>query len=176
MSITYLTTFLELKRPNDPNATERFQNSLKGDMNNPAAASNKIQKSTIVNEETQETQLKEFKFLPFVYQGAAKSKSGDNLEAQIVLANNSVAMNHVNDALKNKCNVTVSVCKMKEDFTVDHVLTTEHWLLASFAYDATTIEVLLSSSIDAVGTTAPNRVFTTAIVGFLPRTANIQTL
>ena len=165
MSITYLTTFLELKRPNDPDATERFQNSLKGDMNNPAAASNKIQKDT-----------EEFKFLPFIYQGAAKSKSGDNLEAQIVLANNSVAMNHVNDALKNKCNVTVSVCKMKEDFTVDHVLTTEHWLLASFAYDATTIEVLLSSSIDAVGTTAPNRVFTTAIVGFLPRTANIQTL
>tara|TARA_Y100001951_G_C11195025_1_gene213773 strand:- start:107 stop:604 length:498 start_codon:yes stop_codon:yes gene_type:complete len=165
MSITYLTTFLELKHPNDPNATERFQNSLKGDMNNPAAASNKIQKDT-----------EEFKFLPFIYQGAAKSKSGDNLEAQIVLANNSVAMNHVNDALKNRCNVTVSVCKMKEDFTVDHVLTTEHWLLASFAYDATTIEVLLSSSIDAVGTTAPNRVFTTAIVGFLPRTANIQTL
>jgi len=165
MSITYLTTFLELKRPNDPDATERFQNSLKGDMNNPAAASNKIQKDT-----------EEFKFLPFIYQGAAKSKSGDNLEAQIVLANNSVAMNHVNDALKNRCNVTVSVCKMKEDFTVDHVLTTEHWLLASFAYDATTIEVLLSSSIDAVGTTAPNRVFTTAIVGFLPRTANIQTL
>ena len=165
MSITYLTTFLELKRPNDPDATERFQNSLKGDMNNPTAASNKIQKDT-----------EEFKFLPFIYQGAAKSKSGDNLEAQIVLANNSVAMNHVNDALKNRCNVTVSVCKMKEDFTVDHVLTTEHWLLASFAYDATTIEVLLSSSIDAVGTTAPNRVFTTAIVGFLPRTANIQTL
>ncbi len=165
MSITYLTTFLELKHPNDPNATERFQNSLKGDMNNPAAASNKIQKDT-----------EEFKFLPFIYQGAAKSKSGDNLEAQIILANNSVAMNHVNDALKNRCNVTVSVCKMKEDFTVDHVLTIEHWLLASFAYDATTIEVLLSSSIDAVGTTAPNRVFTTAIVGFLPRTANIQTL
>ena len=165
MSITYLTTFLELKNPNDPDATERFQNSLKGNMNNPAAASNKIQKDT-----------EEFKFLPFIYQGAAKSKSGDNLEAQIVLANNSVAMNHVNDALKNRCNVTVSVCKMKEDFTVDHVLTTEHWLLASFAYDATTIEVLLSSSIDAVGTTAPNRVFTTAIVGFLPRTANIQTL
>jgi len=165
MSITYLTTFLELKHPNDPNATERFQNSVRGDMNTTTAASNQITKDGV-----------KFNFLPFIYQGAAKSKSGDNLEAQIILANNSVAMNHVNDALESRCNVTVSVCKMKEDFTVDHVLTTEHWLLASFAYDATTIEVLLSSSIDAVGTTAPNRVFTTAIVGFLPRTANIQTL
>ena len=165
MSITYLTTFLELKHPNDPNATERFQNSVRGDMNTTTAASNQITKDGV-----------KFNFLPFIYQGAAKSKSGDNLEAQIILANNSVAMNHVNDALERRCNVTVSVCKMKEDFTVDHVLTTEHWLLASFAYDATTIEVLLSSSIDAVGTTAPNRVFTTAIVGFLPRTANIQTL
>ena len=65
---------------------------------------------------------------------------------------------------------------MTKNFTVSQVLTTEHWLLASFAYDATTIEVLLSSSIDAVGTTAPNRVFTENIVGFLPRTGNIQTL
>ena len=105
-----------------------------------------------------------------------KTKSGDNLEAQIILANNSVAMNHVKQALQDKCNVVVQVCKMTENFTVNQVLTTEHWLLASFAYDATTIEVLLSSSIDAVGTTAPNRVFTENIVGFLPRTGNIQTL
>ena len=115
-------------------------------------------------------------FLPFIYQGAAKTKSGDNLEAQIVLANNSVSMNHVRDAIAERHNVKVEVCKMNSDFTVNEVMTVENWLIASFGYDATTIEVLLSSAIDAVGTTAPNRVFTTDLVGFLPRTGNIQTL
>ena len=61
-------------------------------------------------------------------------------------------------------------------FTVDEILTVENWLIASFGYDQQTIEVLLSSAIDAVGTTAPNRVFTTDLVGFLPRTGNIQTI
>jgi len=85
-------------------------------------------------------------------------------------------MNHVRDAIAERHNVKVEVCKMNSDFSVDEILTVETWLIASFAYDATTIEVLLSSAIDAVGTTAPNRVFTTDIVGFLPRTGNIQTL
>jgi hypothetical protein len=85
-------------------------------------------------------------------------------------------MNHVRDAIAERHNAKIEVCKMNSNFTVDEVLTVENWLIASFGYDATTIEVLLSSAIDAVGTTAPNRVFTTDIVGFLPRTGNIQTL
>ena len=165
MSITYLTTFLKLENPTDLSGHKHFQNSVRGDMNTTTAASNQITKDGV-----------KFNFLPFIYQGAAKTKSGDNLEAQIILANNYVAMNHVKQALQDKCNVVVQVCKMTENFTVNQVLTTEHWLLASFGYDATTIEVLLSSSIDAVGTTAPNRVFSENIVGFLPRTGNIQTL
>ena len=88
-------------------------------------------------------------------------------------------MNHVKNAIDERHNVKVEVCKMNNvnnEFTVNKVLTVENWLIASFAYDATTIEVLLSSAIDAVGTTAPNRIFTTDLVGFLPRTGNIQTL
>tara|TARA_B100000963_G_scaffold331531_1_gene322366 strand:+ start:127 stop:621 length:495 start_codon:yes stop_codon:yes gene_type:complete len=164
MSITYLTTFLELK---DSEGIQLFQNSVRGPLN------------TLPEENTITKEGKTYKFLPFIYQGAAKTKSGDNLEAQIILANNSVAMNHVKRAFDKKANIVVQVCKMNKDFefkSSDQILTTEHWILASFAYDATTIEVLLSSSIDAVGTTAPNRVFSENIVGFLPRTGNIQTL
>jgi hypothetical protein len=53
-------------------------------------------------------------------------------------------------------------------------LTQDVWLAASMAYDPTTIEVLLSSGIDAVGSNAPNRVLTTSIVGHLPTTGSIQ--
>ena len=165
MSITYLTTFLHLTKPKDPNFEKFFQNSVRGDQNNLTAASNSILHNGNLHT-----------FLPFIYQGAAKTKSGDNLEAQIVLANNSVSMNHVRDSIAERHNVKVEICKMNSNFDVDEILTVENWLIASFGYDEQTIEVLLSSAIDAVGTTAPNRVFTTDIVGFLPRTGNIQTI
>ena len=165
MSITYLTTFLHLTKVKDPNFNEFYQNSERGDQNTLTAASNSILHNGNLHT-----------FLPFIYQGAAKTKSGDNLEAQLVLANNSISMNHVRDSISERHNVKVEVCKMNSNFDVDEILTVENWLIASFAYDATTIEVLLSSAIDAVGTSAPNRVFTTDIVGALPRTGNIQTI
>ena len=168
MSITYLTTFLHLTKPSDSTFNRFFQNSVRGDQNTLTAGSNSITHNGNLHT-----------FLPFIYQGAAKTKSGDNLEAQLVLANNAVSMNHVSGAISERHNVKVEVCKMNNvnnNFTVDEVLTVENWLIASFGYDATTIEVLLSSAIDAVGTTAPNRVFTTDLVGFLPRTGNIQTI
>ncbi len=165
MSITYLTTFLHLTKPKDPNFEKFFQNSVRGDQNNLTAASNSILHNGNLHT-----------FLPFIYSGAAKTKSGDNLEAQLILANNAIAMNHIRDAIAERHNVKVEICKMNSNFDVDEILTVENWLIASFGYDEQTIEVLLSSAIDAVGTTAPNRVFTTDIVGFLPRTGNIQTL
>ena len=165
MSITYLTTFLHLTKPSDSAFNRFFQNSVRGDQNTLTAGSNSILHNGKLHT-----------FLPFIYQGAAKTKSGDNLEAQLVLANNSISMNHVRDSISERHNVKVEVCKMNSNFDVDEILTVENWLIASFAYDATTIEVLLSSAIDAVGTTAPNRVFTTDIVGALPRTGNIQTI
>ena len=165
MSITYLTTFLHLTKVKDPSFNEFYQNSVRGDQNTLTAGSNSILHNGNL-----------YTFLPFIYQGAAKTKSGDNLEAQLVLANNSISMNHVIDSISERHNAKVEVCKMNSNFEVDEILTVENWLIASFAYDATTIEVLLSSAIDAVGTSAPNRVFTTDIVGFLPRTGNIQTI
>jgi len=165
MSITYLTTFLHLTKPSDSNFNRFFQNSVRGDQNTLTAGSNSILHNGNLHT-----------FLPFIYQGAAKTKSGDNLEAQLVLANNSISMNHIRDSIAVRHNAKIEVCKMNSDFTVAEILTVENWLVASFAYDATTIEVLLSSAIDAVGTSAPNRVFTTDIVGFLPRTGNIQTI
>lgn len=165
MSITYLTTFLHLTKPSDSAFNRFFQNSVRGDQNTLTAGSNSILHNGNL-----------YTFLPFIYQGAAKTKSGDNLEAQLVLANNAISMNHVIDSISQRHNAKIEVCKMNSNFEVDEILTVENWLIASFAYDATTIEVLLSSAIDAVGTSAPNRVFTTDIVGFLPRTGNIQTI
>lgn len=61
-------------------------------------------------------------------------------------------------------------------FTVKRELTSEHWIAASMVYDPETIEITLSSSIDAVGVSAPHKVLTTEMVGALPVSAQIQNI
>ena len=122
----------------------------------------------------------DYYYLPFIYQGAAKNRSGDNLEAALVFANNPLAMNRAREAVVNKWTIEVFVCRVDpENMTPittygNSYLTHDVWLAASMGYDPTTIEVLLSSGIDAVGSNAPNRVLTTSLVGHLPTTGQIQ--
>ena len=114
-------------------------------------------------------------YMSFIYQGAAKSRSGDNIESNIVMANNPISMNHAIDAVRMRWQVRVDTCIMNPTyFTVQKTLTTEYWIVANMAYDPERIEVTLSSSIDAVGTAAPTRVLTRKMVGALPSTAQIQ--
>lgn len=113
-------------------------------------------------------------FLSFIYQGATRNRSGDNLEANLILANNEISMSYAKKAVDRKFHIKVETFLMKEDFTVNKLLTSETWLAASLAYDPTTIEILLSSAIDAVGANAPNRVLTRNLVGQLPVTGSIQ--
>ena len=154
MTVVALTTFIELT---DASGAVRglYQNS-------------KVGSSITLND-------KSYSFLSFIYQGAAKNRTGDNLQANLVLASNALSMNYVYEAVQNRWNVRVDSCSMNpETFTVGKVLTTEYWIAAGLTYDAEVIEVLLSSSIDAVGTNAPTRVLTKEMVGSLPTTANIQ--
>ena len=115
-----------------------------------------------------------YPYLSFIYQGAAKNRTGDNLESQLVLSSNAISMGYAVQAVQNNYQVRVDSCSMNPvDFTVGRTLTTEFWLAASMSYDFETVEVLLSSGIDAVGSNAPNRVLTTGLVGVLPTSAAI---
>jgi hypothetical protein len=116
----------------------------------------------------------DYAYLSFIYQGAAKNRTGDNLESQLVLSANPISMGYAVQAVQNNYQVRVDSCSMNPtDFSVARTLTTEFWLAASMAYDTETVEVLLSSGIDAVGANAPIRVLTTNLVGALPTTAAI---
>ena len=127
-----------------------------------------------------------YKYLSFIYQGAAKNRSGDNLEASLVLANsgsrevptamsNKLSMNYAKESVENKWLIEVTTCLMNATFdTVQTVLTNEKWLAATMSYDAETIEVILSSAIDAVGANCPTRVLTSEQVGHLPVTGQMQ--
>ena len=156
MTIVALTNFIEISTPAGE-VEYRFQNSKPGELISYRGAA--------------------YPFLSFIYQGAAKNRTGDNLESQLVLSANQISMNYAHQAVDFNYQIRVDSCSMNPStFEVAKTLTTEYWLAASLSYDPEVIEVLLSSGIDAVGSNAPIRVLTTAMVGALPTTASIRNL
>ena len=114
-----------------------------------------------------------YDYLSFIYQGAAKNRSGDNMEAGLVMSSNPVSLERAREAVQQNWRVTVWTA-LQNDGGDWKALTQEIWLAASMVYDVATVEVLLSSAIDAVGAVTPSRVLTQADVGRLPTTGNVQ--
>ena len=128
-----------------------------------------------------------FNFLSFIYQGATGSNDGNNLESTLILANessdregsvgaNKLSMSYAAEAVNNGWSVRVSTCQMT-DLTFSSVkttLATDIWKITSMGYDNSSIEILLSSTIDAVGGNI-GRFLTSSLVGHIPVTATIQT-
>ena len=116
-----------------------------------------------------------YSYLAFMYRGATRNRTGDNLEAELMLSSNQLAMSIGAQAVQSKWNVRVTTCTMNPStFAVGRKLMEDSWLAASLSYDIDALTVLLSSGIDAVGANAPTRVLTTALVGQLPSTASIS--
>ena len=113
-------------------------------------------------------------YLSFLYQGAARNRSGDNMTSSLILANSEISMRFAVEAVIEKYHVKVETYLMTEAFDQKTKLTEEQWLVSSMSYDPETIEVILSSAIDAVGANAPDRVLTREIVGHLPITGSLQ--
>ena len=150
MSLQAITNFMTVYTPSG-SIQHRFQNSQVG--------------SVINNHQ----------YLSFIYQGAAKNRTGDNLISGLIMSVNPISMGYAQEAVENKWNVVVETSVMNEDFTApQRLLTREYWVAASMSYDTSTVEIILSSSLDAISLVLPNRVFTNGLVGFLPTTASIQ--
>ena len=182
MSAIALVTFIEIYDPNSPlipasgditNAVQyRFQNS---EPSSAGISDPKVGGGA------------KFNFLSFIYQGATRTKDGSNLESTLILANesedregsigaNKLSMSYAAEAVNNGWSIRVSTCKMT-DLTfsvVEAVLAIDTWKISSMGYNNTTIEILLSSSIDAVGGNI-GRFLTSSLVGHLPVTGRIAT-
>tara|TARA_R100000655_G_scaffold30313_3_gene61119 strand:- start:152 stop:613 length:462 start_codon:yes stop_codon:yes gene_type:complete len=151
MSIVSLTNFLTITNPSGlvENITDKFQNG-------------------------RHEKIGDHLFLSFIYQGAARNRSGDNMTSSIILANSQLSMNHAQQIVLNKYLVKVETFLMTETFEKKQRLTSETWLATSLSYDPETIELILSSAIDAVGANAPDKVLTRNLVGALPVTGSLQ--
>jgi len=183
MSITTIVTFMNVYDSNG-DVKQRYQNAKREDYASLSVRDTNIQRDKYVKAETNKITFpvdnQDYYYLPFIYQGAAKNRSGDNLEAGLLFANNNLAMNYAQEAVLNKYYVEIFVSVVNPSTLVptqiygNYFLTRDNWLAASMSYDFETIEIILSSSIDAVGTTAPNRRLTTGLVGSLPVSGDIQ--
>lgn len=116
-----------------------------------------------------------YPYLSFIYQGAAKNRTGDNIEAALVLATNKLSTGIARDALNYRWHLRVWSAQLNSTGGISRILTTEDWLVSSMTYDPEKVEVILSSGIDAVGANAPTRTLTRGMVGALPVTGNITT-
>ena len=114
-------------------------------------------------------------YLSFIYQGAAKTRTGDNLQAALVLSTNEISQGIARELILDRDHARVySVVMDTRSDSVNRTLTQEDWLVATMTYDPATIEVILSSGIDAVGANAPTRVLTRNMVGHLPVTGSLR--
>lgn len=114
-----------------------------------------------------------YDYLGFIYQGAARNRTGDNLEAGLILASNAISTSLSSNLITTRHYANVITKQFNDDDTVMRELSEEYWTVASMSYDAENVELILSSSIDAVGAQAPNKTLTRERVGNLPVTANL---
>ena len=96
------------------------------------------------------------------------------MTSSLILANSELSMNYAQQIVLNKYHVKVETWLMTEAFERNKELTEETWLAATMSYDPETIELVLSSAIDAVGANAPDKVLTRNLVGALPVTGSLQ--
>ena len=168
MTLIALTTFIQiLDKDGNIQSDKLFQNS-------------KV--DTPISANLGATGTLSYKYLSFIYQGAVKTNTGDNLEASLILANkisntspvNKLSMNYAIEALENKERVNVYVYKMDSTFSnlEGNALTIDKWAVSSLGYDSQTIQVLLSSGIDAVGGNT-GKYLSSRLVGSLPVTGRI---
>ena len=152
MSVISLTNFITITNPNGSvsGVPDKFQNGR----HSPA--------------------IDNFQYLSFLYQGATRNRSGDNMTSSLILANSELSMNYAQQIVLNKYHVKVETWLMTDSFERQTELTEEQWLASSMSYDPEAIEVILSSAIDAVGANAPDKVLTRNMVGALPVTGSLQ--
>lgn len=153
---------VEVKNPETGRVFTRFQNY-------------EAQRTIRYDQET-------WRYLPFLYQGASRNKSGDNMESSLGFAVNQLTSSQLVEYIEDRRTAIVRTVLFgwREDATgqlqliIKRVLHRDVWLMASMNYDDTQLEVLLSSALDAVGANTPNRVLTSDLVGELPVSGSVQ--
>jgi len=114
-------------------------------------------------------------FLPFGFSGVTVSRTGDNVDASIVVPNTGLGREYAFTALEEEWIVEATIGSFDPDSPkkFENVLYTYQGIVSAGGCDDTSITLILNSVLDAVTGEIPHRVLTQDNVGPLPITSNI---
>ena len=126
---------------------------------------------------------KNFQFAPFGFSGVTVNRTGDGLEASLVFPNNDLTRSWGIAAIENSYLMVVEVLIIENsDDNEGQVITspgttvvhTYTGLVTGGQWDNTSLNLELSSVLDAVGTDVPRRTLTQRMVGNLPISNSVR--
>lgn len=116
----------------------------------------------------------EYIFVPFGFSGVTVNRTGDGLESTLVFPNNELSRSWAVTAVEIRTVIEVDVLII-EDSSPDTGLSATHTIVHSYIgqvtggqWDNVSLNLELSSVLDAVGTDIPRRALTRKSVGNLP--------
>tara|TARA_R100000951_G_scaffold61843_1_gene51933 strand:+ start:352 stop:834 length:483 start_codon:yes stop_codon:yes gene_type:complete len=122
----------------------------------------------------------DYRFVPFGFSGVTVNRTGDGLEATLVFPNNALTRDWAVTSVENNYIMEVDVLII-EDPDPDTGLATTNTIVHTYTgqvtggqWDNTSLNLELSSVLDAVGTDVPRRSLTKKIVGNLPISNNVR--
>ena len=122
----------------------------------------------------------EYQFVPFGFSGVTVNRTGDGLEASLAFPNNDLARSWGVNAIEGSYLMEVEVLII-EDSDPDSGLTATHTTVHTYTgvvtggqWDNVSLNLELSSVLDAVGTDVPMRSLTQKLVGNLPISNSVR--
>lgn len=115
-------------------------------------------------------------FAPFGFSGVTVNRSGDGLDASLVFPNNSITRSWAVDAIELNYLMDVDVLITDESADVSTFITAHNYVgqVMGGQWDNTSLNLVLGTVLDAVGTDVPRRSLTRVLVGNLPLTNNVR--
>lgn len=114
-------------------------------------------------------------FMPFAFSGTTVTKSGDNQPAALVFPNNALSRGWAETVVVEEWLVRCStVIVTPDDKTNLLVLCTYVAQVISATWNDTSLELQMSSVLDAVGADVPRKKLTKQLIGNLPVTSRIR--
>lgn len=115
-----------------------------------------------------------YTFLPFGFSGAIFTSDGENITAAIVLPIDGMARSWAQEAIRDQWIASIEVSLFNDDKTQEpQKLHSYVGQVSSSSWDETSIQLELSTVLDAVRNDVPRRSLHQKLVGRLPTTGNI---
>lgn len=126
----------------------------------------------------------EYLFLPFGFSGVTINRTGDGTEANLIFPNNAQSKLWADEAIKNRWLAQVDVVFTEPDAAEqtsgNPVVSTSDRIhrytsqITGGSWNEVSLQVSLSTILDAVGGNVPRRTLTQRLVGRIPTSSNVR--